>query len=313
MWPCRAGTEGPPRRGGRAWRTASRKSAAEEDDKASGPVEQLRGKEKRLKVVEEDGESLVDDSDSSESPSEDEGSSSGISGSEAEEEVGAGGKPTTSPMQRDLSHVSFEELLRMQNSMGTRAYQETGGKKTANPTKPRIKQQQSKKGPVEMSAKKPVSFLRQVVPVTKKVQRDPRFDDLSGEYNPEIFLKTYSFLDSIKKQEKEMIQKQLKKCRNVEQKEKLQQLLKRVTQQEEEQKKKQKWRERELSLKRQQRELAQQGKKPFYLKKSEKRKLELAEKYAELKRSGKLESFLNKRRKRNAIKDKCRLPSQKSL
>ncbi|NXG36757.1 RRP36 protein, partial [Dromaius novaehollandiae] len=167
--------------------------------------------------------------------------------------------------------------------------------------------------PVEMSAKKPVSFLRQVVPVTKKVQRDPRFDDLSGEYNPEIFLKTYSFLDSIKKQEKEMIQKQLKKCRNVEQKEKLQQLLKRVTQQEEEQKKKQKWRERELSLKRQQRELAQQGKKPFYLKKSEKRKLELAEKYAELKRSGKLESFLNKRRKRNAIKDKCRLPSQKSL
>ncbi|XP_064365920.1 kelch domain-containing protein 3 [Dromaius novaehollandiae] len=213
----------------------------------------------------------------------------------------------------NLSHVSFEELLRMQNSMGTRAYQETGGKKTANPTKPRIKQQQSKKGPVEMSAKKPVSFLRQVVPVTKKVQRDPRFDDLSGEYNPEIFLKTYSFLDSIKKQEKEMIQKQLKKCRNVEQKEKLQQLLKRVTQQEEEQKKKQKWRERELSLKRQQRELAQQGKKPFYLKKSEKRKLELAEKYAELKRSGKLESFLNKRRKRNAIKDKCRLPSQKSL
>ncbi|KGL84852.1 Ribosomal RNA processing protein 36, partial [Tinamus guttatus] len=165
--------------------------------------------------------------------------------------------------------------------------------------------------PVEMSAKKPVPFLRRVVPVTKKVQRDPRFDDLSGEYNPEIFLKTYSFLDSIKKREKEMIQKQLKKCRNVEQKEQLQQLLRRMTQQEEEQKKRQKWRERELSLKRQQRELAQQGKKPFFLKKSEKRKLELAEKYAELKRSGKLESFLNKKRKRNAIKDKRRLPSQK--
>ncbi|XP_062427353.1 ribosomal RNA processing protein 36 homolog isoform X2 [Rhea pennata] len=213
----------------------------------------------------------------------------------------------------DLSHISFEELLQMQNGMGTRAYRMTGGKKTANPTKPKIKQQQSKKGPLEMSAKKPVPFLRQVVPVKKKVQRDPRFDDLSGEYNPEIFLKTYSFLDSIKKREKEMIQKQLKKCQNEEQKEKLQQLLKRMTQQEEEQKKKQKWRERELSLKRQQRELAQQGKKPFYLKKSEKRKLELAEKYAELRRSGKLESFLNKRRKRNAIKDKRRLPSQKSL
>ncbi|NXC62386.1 RRP36 protein, partial [Aleadryas rufinucha] len=167
--------------------------------------------------------------------------------------------------------------------------------------------------PLEISAKKPVPFLRQVVPVRKKVQRDPRFDDLSGEYKPEIFMKTYSFLDSIKKQEKEIVQKQLKKCQNMEQKEKLQRLLNHMTQQEQAQKKQQKLRESELSLKRQQRELAKQGKKPFFLKKSEKRKLELAEKYAELKRSGKLESFLNKKRKRNAIKDKCHLPSQKYL
>ncbi|NWS60589.1 RRP36 protein, partial [Chunga burmeisteri] len=214
----------------------------------------------------------------------------------------------------DRSHMSFEELLRVQSDTRTRvSKQVTGGKKTAKSTKAPMKQQQGKKGPLEMSAKKPVPFLRQVVSVTKKVQRDPRFDDLSGEYKPEIFMKTYSFLDSIKKQEKEMVQKQLKKCRNVEQKEKLQQLLNRMTQQEQAQKKQQKLRERELSLKRKQRELAKQGKKPFFLKKSEKRKLELAEKYAELKRSGKLESFLNKKRKRNAIKDKRRLPSQKNL
>ncbi|KAF1441190.1 hypothetical protein FQV07_0013521, partial [Pygoscelis papua] len=214
----------------------------------------------------------------------------------------------------DQSHMSFEELLQMQSDRRTRVCKQvSGAKKTAKPTKATVKQQQGKKGPLEMSAKKPVPFLRQVVSVTKKVHRDPRFDDLSGEYKPEIFMKTYSFLDSIKKQEKEMIQKQLKKCRNVEQKEKLQQLLNRMTQQEQAQKKQQKLRERELSLKRQRRQLAKQGKKPFFLKKSEKRKLELAEKYAELKRSGKLESFLNKKRKRNAIKDKRRLPSQKNL
>lgn len=40
-------------------------------------------------------------------------------------------------------------------------------------------------------------------------------------------------------------------------------------QQEQAQKKQQKLRERELSLKRQQRELAKQGKKPFFLKKCE--------------------------------------------
>ncbi|XP_031408530.1 ribosomal RNA processing protein 36 homolog [Meleagris gallopavo] len=199
----------------------------------------------------------------------------------------------------------------MQSAAGTRECRQlSGGKKAATPGRAPVKQQLNKKGPVETSAKKPMPFLRQVVPVTKKVHRDPRFDDLSGEYNPEIFMKTYSFLDTIKKQEKE---KQLKKCRNMEQKEKLQQLLNRMTQQEQAQKKQQKRRERELTLKRQQRELAKQGKKPFFLKKSEKRKLELAEKYAELKRSGKLESFLNKKRKRNAVKDKRRLPTQKNL
>ncbi|KFP71278.1 Ribosomal RNA processing protein 36, partial [Acanthisitta chloris] len=210
------------------------------------------------------------------------------------------------------SHMSFEELLQVQSDARTRVSKQViSGKKPAKPAQATVKQQQGKKGPLEMSAKKPVPFLRQVVSVRKKVHRDPRFDDLSGEYKPEVFMKTYSFLDSIKKQEKEMVQKQLKKCRNMEQKEKLQQLLNRMTQQEQAQKKQQKLRERELSLKRQQRELAKQGKKPFFLKKSEKWKLELAEKYAELKRSGKLENFLNKKRKRNAIKDKRRLPLQK--
>jgi len=32
--------------------------------------------------------------------------------------------------------------------------------------------------------------------------RDPRFDDLSGEYKPEIFEKTYKFIDDIKHREK---------------------------------------------------------------------------------------------------------------
>ncbi|KAL8185225.1 UNVERIFIED_CONTAM: hypothetical protein K2H54_043446 [Gekko kuhli] len=167
--------------------------------------------------------------------------------------------------------------------------------------------------PLELSAKKPAPFLRQVVPVKKKVSRDPRFDDLSGEYNPEVFEKTYAFLNDLRKNEKEVVQKQLKKCRNVDQQNKLQQLLKRMTQQEDAHKKREKEREKDLAWKKQQRELAKQGKKPFYLKKSDKQKLELAEKYKELKKSGKLENFLSKKRKRNAAKDKRKLPSRKNV
>ncbi|KAM9297174.1 ribosomal RNA processing protein 36 homolog [Morus bassanus] len=284
MRPRREGAGGRPRRARAVrWGRAAAAEREEEEEEAVGwPLGRLKAAE--------------DDSDDSGSPP------SGAEEEEEEEEAAGG---------RDQSHVSFEELLREQSDTRMSVCKQvTSGKKTAKPTKATVKQPQSKKGPLEMSAKKPVPFLRQVVSVKKKVHRDPRFDDLSGEYKPEIFMKTYSFLDSIKKQEKEMVQKQLKKCRDVEQKEKLQQLLNRMTQQEQAQKKQQKLRERELVLKRQQRELAKQGKKPFFLKKSEKRKLELAEKYAELKRSGKLESFLNKKRKRNAIKDKRRLPSQ---
>lgn len=88
---------------------------------------------------------------------------------------------------------------------------------------------------MEVSAKRPVPLLRQVVAAKKPVSgatrrcqmlrsaapnilklccsfffpliqtfRDPRFDDLSGEYKPEIFEKTYKFIDDIKHKEKQV-------------------------------------------------------------------------------------------------------------
>ncbi|XP_042305029.1 ribosomal RNA processing protein 36 homolog [Sceloporus undulatus] len=217
-------------------------------------------------------------------------------------------------LTKELSSMSFEEILQLRNQVGMKAYQRmTSEKRAPSSKKPEKRQWPSKDRPLEISAKKPVSFLRKVVLVKKKVPRDPRFDDLSGEYKPEVFEKTYGFLNDIRKKEKEIVQKQLKKSKNVDQQTKLQQLLKRMTQQEVAHRKIQEERERDLAFKKEQRELAKQGKKPFYLKKSDKQKWELAEKYKELKRSGKLESFLSKKRKRNAAKDKRKLPFKKNL
>lgn len=39
-------------------------------------------------------------------------------------------------------------------------------------------------------------------PSRPQMFRDPRFDDLSGEYKPEIFEKTYKFIDDIRSREK---------------------------------------------------------------------------------------------------------------
>lgn len=44
--------------------------------------------------------------------------------------------------------------------------------------------------------------------------RDPRFDDLSGEYKPEIFEKTYKFIDDIKSREKQVRNTESEKGRN---------------------------------------------------------------------------------------------------
>ncbi|XP_077137974.1 ribosomal RNA processing protein 36 homolog isoform X1 [Ranitomeya variabilis] len=209
----------------------------------------------------------------------------------------------------DFSTMSFEEIISVKNKMGTKAfYKAVQGSREGKSSADRMKADKSR--PLEMSSKKPVPYLRKVVPARKRMQRDPRFDDLSGEFKPDIFEKTYRFLDDIKKKEKETLEKKLQKTRDPALREQLTKLLLRMDQQEKAAKQKQRLREKEAEFKRQQRERAQQGKKPLYLKKSDIRKLQLVDKYQELKKKGKVENFLSKKRKRNSIKDRKRLPSQ---
>lgn len=217
-----------------------------------------------------------------------------------------------SDLRRDTSDMSFEELLELQSQVGTKAYKQlVAGNSTK---KQRLRQPMcvaDKHRPLEMSAKVRVPFLRQVVPVSKKVARDPRFDDLSGEYNPEVFDKTYQFLDGIRAKEKQLVKKQLKKHRSGEVHEKLQQLLQRMEQQEMAQQERKQQQELRLTLKQEQRALAQEGHRPYFLKKSEQRQLALAEKFKKLKRNKKLDSFLSRKRRRNAGKDRRHLPLSK--
>ncbi|XP_008992687.5 ribosomal RNA processing protein 36 homolog isoform X1 [Callithrix jacchus] len=216
---------------------------------------------------------------------------------------------------RGASNMSFEELLELQSQLGTKAYKQlvAGNSPKKHSPRPAIQNVRvaDKHRPLEMSAKIRVPFLRQVVPISKKVARDPRFDDLSGEYNPEVFDKTYQFLNDIRAKEKELVKKQLKKHRSGEEHEKLQQLLHRMDQQEMAQQERKQQQELHLALKQERRAQAQEGHRPYFLKKSEQRQLALAEKFKELKRSKKLESFLSRKRRRNAGKDRRHLPLSK--
>ena len=57
---------------------------------------------------------------------------------------------------------------------------------------------------IAISLKNVLRRLNQVLFSVVKVTRDPRFDDLSGEYNEKFFRKAYSFLGDIKQREKQV-------------------------------------------------------------------------------------------------------------
>lgn len=173
----------------------------------------------------------------------------------------------------------------------------------------------SKSEPMEISSKKKRfnhDQPRYVVKSNKRSTRDPRFNDLSGAYNEELFEKSYAFVQDIKKNEYESVKTQLKKVKNTEEKDKLLKVKQKMDTELKVKAEKEKKRELFKKQKQQASEQTKIGKKAFYLKNSDKKKIELAEKYKELKSSGKLDKYMMKKRKRNAQKDKKSLPRMKN-
>ena len=79
-----------------------------------------------------------------------------------------------------------------------------------------------------MSSKHPVSRFREVVPVTKAKRReirDPRFEETAGHLNPDLFKKSYAFVDDLKRKEKQLLQREAKKTKSAGKKAQLQKLL----------------------------------------------------------------------------------------
>ncbi|XP_051880726.1 ribosomal RNA processing protein 36 homolog [Pristis pectinata] len=214
-------------------------------------------------------------------------------------------------VREELSTLSFEELQELQSKVGLKVYNQIVCDSGKEQHGGRHKCAQ-KDRPLEMSSKQPVPFLRRPAAVKKRVVRDPRFDDLSGNYNPEIFDKTYAFLAKVRSQEKELIKQKLRRVKKEQSRQQLEYVLQRMMEQDKAQERARQQRERMKQFKQEQRQRVQQGSKPYFLKRSEQRTLALADKYQALKRSGKLESFLGKKRKRNATKDRRKLPGARA-
>lgn len=79
---------------------------------------------------------------------------------------------------------------------GSRAHKDGA----ASGKKPRaeVAQRANKNRPMEITSKRAVGRLRQVVEVKKKKRVDPRFESTSGRLNEDLFGKSYAFLDEYK-------------------------------------------------------------------------------------------------------------------
>ncbi|KAI9502726.1 hypothetical protein BX070DRAFT_225493 [Coemansia spiralis] len=171
----------------------------------------------------------------------------------------------------------------------------------------------SKKMPTVMSSKRPVSRFRQVVDIQKTKTRDPRFDSLSGNFNEDLYDKTYGFLEKQQQEEMDMLKRQALKLKhtNPEEASRIQSAVSSLKSQLASKEQKRKTQELKRKHRKTELDAVKQGKKPYFLKKRELKDLEVAEKYSKLKDSSKLDGYLEKRRKRNAAKDHRRMPYQR--
>uniref|UniRef100_A0A5B7BMN0 rRNA biogenesis protein RRP36 n=1 Tax=Davidia involucrata TaxID=16924 RepID=A0A5B7BMN0_DAVIN len=208
-------------------------------------------------------------------------------------------------IERELADFTFEELQKARSDGSDSVYRKPNMEKKVG--------RANKNRPMEISSKKPVSRIREVIQVPKRVVRDPRFESLCGELDVEGFKKRYNFLyENELPAEREELKKLMKKSNDPEV---INELKNRTA-----------WIDKQLKSasakrtdnqilaehKKKEREAAKKGKQPYYLKKSEIQKQRLIEKYKDLKVSGKLESFIEKRRRKNAAKDHRYIPYRRS-
>jgi len=163
--------------------------------------------------------------------------------------------------------------------------------------------------PPELSAKLPVSRKRVVVPVTKKIIRDPRFDSLSGTFNEDLFKKTYGFLHELRGEEKEILRKQITTEKDPDMKQKLERGLEIMEQRERAEKRKEQRQKIIKEFRNEEMIKVAEGKTPFHLKQSSIRNMELKHKYVELQQQGKLDSYLKRKRKKLGNKERRKMPA----
>jgi len=226
-------------------------------------------------------------------------------------------------LKSELAEIPFGMLLEMQKSGETtnkqarktavlsKIYNKTlGGDENGKKQREKGKSnEKSKDGPQVMSTKYPVSRFRQVIgSVPSKPRRDPRFDNLSGKFEPKTFRQDYKFLDDLRENEISILKKELKKTDNSSRRLQLRRSLNSL---ENHQQKSKREDEKQQLVKKwigEQKQRVSEGKKPQFIPKKELRQIEMVEKYKKLQKTNRVDAYISKKRKRTEKKTRSHLP-----
>lgn len=177
---------------------------------------------------------------------------------------------------------------------------------------PLIKPRKNKNKPIEVSSKMmtPRAIVFGTTAPNRK-SRDPRFDQLSGKFNEDLYEKSYSFIKEYKQFEIQELRKKIKKTKNPEQREELQKKLQSMEHQLLAQERKDRVKQMKQAKKAEERRaVAERGKQPFYVKKRDWGKMEKQARRKELEEQGgeKLQHHLERKRKRKLQKERKYVP-----
>lgn len=162
-----------------------------------------------------------------------------------------------------------------------------------------------------MSSKKPVTRRRFDVasaPDAAKIERrDPRFGELSGQFDQKRFDNAYSFLRDYRKDEMNMLKGQMKTTKDSKEREKMKKALERMESQEISRAKEEHRAEIIRHHAKEEREKVANGKKPYYLKEAEVKRIQLEQQFNSMSKR-KVNKAIEKKRKKIAGKEKKMLP-----
>lgn len=123
--------------------------------------------------------------------------------------------------------MSFEDLQKLKEKIGAKIYNTTVFGASKNKPTASFKRA-NKNRPREMSSKRPIKIQKEIIQVKKHLARDPRFDPLCGSYDEKRFKSNYKFVNEVRKNELDLLKKELAITEDEKQTKKLTYLIQRM-------------------------------------------------------------------------------------